>query len=225
MSLEPKETLRHHQFDTGIAWPDGDEHRPRIDLIRTGKKFLWKLNCVILSHDVYRFRTHYIGRTVGCVKKWCKCYHCEQGINERWSGYVGVWWIDKQKFAVLDITQGISGHLRNYLEEHGTLRTARIVVERERDKPTKPVELRGLRPSKPDEIASCPPEFDVVSQLFRIWETKIPKELLRERELQKTHAEQLNDILSRNANNRTLTEDERALQKIVESIPIRKEAS
>lgn len=224
MTNEDKENLHTQQFDTGVGWPSGEDCKPRIELIRTGRKFGWRLNVQILSHDVYKFRTHYVGQTVGCVKQWTTCHHCTNGVNERWSGYLGCWWIDQQKFAIIDITGGIAPHLRLYKEQHGTLRTAILTVERERNKSTKPVEVRGLRPCKPEQLPNTLPEFDVVDQLFRIWQTKIPKELSREREIQKTHAIQLNQILNHTAATQPRTKDELAIQALAETIPIRKQA-
>lgn len=207
--------------DTGVGPPSATDSRAKIDLIRTGFEFGWKLHCCLLGDDIIRMRTHYTSRTVGCLKKWQTCYYCDNNLETRWSGYAACICREWPGLCILDITPGIAAHFDDYLREHKTLRGCAVELYREKNKPTKRVKVGGMHEAKDEVLATLPPNFNVLQQMFVIWEMKIPRSLATELYHDSTHANRLNDYLDSKRGSSPPTEEAQTLERLIREIPIK----
>lgn len=91
------------------------------------------LTCVILSDKMEGFLTHWSGRkTVRCRQPKGLCEGCGKGLATRWVGFLHCTSTELKGAFALELTP-LAGHtIKDYLDEHGSIRGCVCVVTRQR---------------------------------------------------------------------------------------------
>lgn len=219
METEGPPTSAWRPVDTKVGSPLPSDSRAKIDLIRTGVEFGWKLHCVLLDKQLVKMRTHYTSRTIGCTREWQTCYYCGNNLETRWAGYIGCLCKEWPGLCILDITPGIACHFEEYEREHGTLRGCAVTLYREKNKPTKRVKVGSICPAKDETMLTLPQGFNVLQQMFVIWQLKMPIKLADEMYHDSTYVNRLNSYIEGNTAKAGLSLDEQAVVANLKALP------
>ncbi len=146
------------------APPDNDQRAP-YRVIRTNH--MKPLRGVILSQHLVGIMLHYWkGRSKPCEGNECEA--CQAGQKPRWKGYFQVHNADNQTVYIVEITERVWHEFNEEDRKNGTLRGARIELQRTNRKANGPLAARFLAGRTAE--SELGKEVAIVPILERMWE-------------------------------------------------------
>ena len=125
------------------------------------------LHVVAVGERVHGFLTHWWdGKAIPCKGPGGECWHCKQGMQPRWNGYLNVVALPTLRRRILCITEGAYRHSKTLREHDGALRGKGLKLERMGIGKTAPVRVQV---GSPGTEVTLPSDWDITACLCRIW--------------------------------------------------------